>query len=59
MINPLAPYLSIASFAIEPILKLAFAIVVVGIGMVALGYDPVGLAVNWFETTIRSFIPGV
>lgn len=59
MINPFAPYLSIASFAIEPILKLGFAIVVIEIGMVALGYDPVGLAVGWFESVIRSFIPGV
>ena len=59
MVNPLAPYLSIVSFAVEPILKLGFAIVVIGIAMVALGYDPVGLAMNWIETTIRSFIPGV
>jgi hypothetical protein len=27
--------------------------------MVALGYDPIGLAVGWFEQTVRSFIPGV
>jgi|AntRauMinimDraft_2_1070382.scaffolds.fasta_scaffold00347_3 hypothetical protein len=59
MVNPFAPYLSIINFAIEPVLKLGFAIVVVGIGMVALGYDPIGLAVSWFEQTIRSFIPGV
>ncbi|MDB2285466.1 hypothetical protein PN419_00010 [Halorubrum ezzemoulense] len=59
MVNPLAPYLSIISFAVEPILKLGFAIVAIGIVMVALGYDPVGLAVNWIEMTIRSFIPGV
>lgn len=59
MINPLSPYLSIASFAIEPILKLGLAIVVVGIVMVALGYDPIGLVVSYVETTIRSAIPGV
>ncbi|WP_049911110.1 hypothetical protein [Halorubrum coriense] len=59
MINPFAPYLSILGFAIEPILKLGFAVVVIGIGMVALGYDPVGLAINWFESMVRSFVPGV
>ena len=59
MVNPLAPYLSIIGFAIEPILKLGFALVVIGIVMVALGYDPVGLAVAWFESLIRSAIPGV
>ena len=59
MVNPLAPYLSIVSFAVEPILKLGFAIVVIGVVMVALGYDPIGLAVSWVETTIRSFIPGI
>jgi hypothetical protein len=59
MVNPLAPYLSIVSFVIDPILKLGFAIVVIGVVMVTLGYDPVGLAVNWVEATIRSFIPGV
>jgi hypothetical protein len=59
MFNPLTPYLSIINFAVEPILKFGFALVVIGIAMVALGYDPVGLTVNWIETTIRSFIPGV
>ncbi|MYL69139.1 hypothetical protein [Halorubrum distributum] len=59
MVNPLTPYLSIINFALEPILKLGFAIVAVGIVMVGLGYDPIGLAVGWVETTIRSFIPGV
>ncbi|GAA0555899.1 hypothetical protein ABNG02_13325 [Halorubrum ejinorense] len=59
MVNPLAPYLSIISFAVEPILKLGFALVAIGIVMIALGYDPVGLTVNWIETTIRSFIPGI
>jgi len=59
MVNPLTPYLSIINFALEPILKIGFAIVVIGIAMVATGYDPVGLAVGWFEQLIRSFIPGV
>lgn len=59
MVNPFAPYLSIIGFAIEPILKLGFALVVIGIVMVGLGYDPIGLAVGWFESLIRSFIPGV
>lgn len=59
MINPFAPYLSIISSAIEPILKLGFVLVVIGVVMVALGYDPIGLTVNWIETTVRSFIPGV
>ena len=59
MINPFAPYLSIASFAIEPILRLGFAIVVVGIVMVALGYDPIGLVTSYVETTVRSLVPGV
>lgn len=59
MVNPLTPYLSIINFAIEPILKIGFAIVAVGIVMVVLGYNPVGLAVRWFEQLIRSFIPGV
>ena len=59
MVNPLAPYLSIINFAVEPILKLGFALVAIGIVMVALGYDPIGLAAGWIETTIRSFIPGV
>jgi len=27
--------------------------------MVALGYDPIGLAVGWVEQTVRSFIPGI
>jgi len=43
MVNPFAPYLSIINFALEPILKIGFAIVVAGIVMVALGYDPIGL----------------
>ena len=59
MVNPLAPYLSIINFALEPILKIGFAVVVIGVAMVALGYNPVGLAVGWIESTIRSFIPGV
>lgn len=59
MFNPLAPYLSIINFALEPVLKLGFAVVMIGIAMVAAGYDPVGLAVGWFEQLIRSFIPGV
>jgi hypothetical protein len=59
MFNPFAPYLSIISFAVEPILKLGFALVAIGIVMVALGYDPIGLTVNWIETTILSFIPGI
>ena len=59
MVNPFGPYLSIINFALEPILKIGFAIVVAGIVMVALGYDPIGLAVGWFEQTVRSFIPGV
>ena len=59
MFNPLAPYLSIINFAIEPILKAAFAVVMIGAVMVALGYDPIGLAVGWFEATIRSFMPGI
>jgi len=59
MVNPLTPYLSIFKFAVEPILKLAFAAVLIGIVMVALGYDPIGLAVGWAGDTIRSFIPGV
>lgn len=59
MINPLAPYLSIINFAVEPILKAAFAVFMIGIVMVALGYDPIGLAVGWIDTTIRSFIPGI
>jgi hypothetical protein len=59
MFNPLAPYLSIISFAIDPLLKLGFAAVLIGVVMVALGYDPIGLAVGWVETTIRSFIPGI
>ena len=59
MFNPLAPYLSIINFALEPILKAAFAVVMIGVVMVALGYDPIGLAVGWFEATIRSFIPGI
>jgi len=57
MFNPLAPYLSIINFAVEPALKAGFALVAIGIVMVALGYDPIGLAVGWIETTIRSFIP--
>jgi len=40
MVNPFAPYLSIINFALEPILKIGFAIVVARIVMVALGYDP-------------------
>jgi len=60
MVNPFAPYLSIINFALEPILKIGFAIVVAGIVvMVALGLDPIGLAVGWVEQTVRSFIPGV
>jgi len=59
MVNPLAPYLSIINFALEPILKIGFAIVAIGIVMIALGYDPIGLTVGWIETTIRSFIPGI
>ncbi|TKX46074.1 hypothetical protein [Halorubrum sp. ARQ200] len=59
MFNPLAPYLSIISFAVDPLLKLGFAAVLIGVVMVALGYDPVGLTVNWIETTIQSFIPGI
>jgi len=59
MVNPFAPYLSIINFALEPILKIGFAIVVARIVMVALGYDPIGLAVGWVEQTVgRSFIPG-
>jgi len=57
MVNPFAPYLSIINFALEPILKIGFAIVVAGIVMVALGYDPIGLP-GWVEQTVRSFIPG-
>jgi len=41
MVNPFAPYLSIINFALEPILKIGFAIVA-RIVMVALGYDPIG-----------------
>lgn len=59
MVNPLAPYLSIINFALDPILKIGFYIVVIGLVMVGLGYDPIGLAVGWVEATIRSFIPGV
>ena len=59
MFNPLAPYLSIINFALEPVLKLGFAVVMIGVAMVATGYDPIGLAVGWFEQLIRSFIPGV
>lgn len=59
MFNPLAPYLSIINFALEPILKVGFAIIALGIVMVVLGYDPIGLAVGLVEETIRSFIPGI
>jgi len=59
MFNPFAPYLSIINFALEPILKIGFAIVVAGIVMVALGLDPLGLAVGWVDQTVRSFIPGI
>ncbi|RLM63474.1 hypothetical protein DVK05_14430 [Halorubrum sp. Atlit-8R] len=59
MINPLAPYLSILSFVVEPILKVGTAAVFIGIVMVALGYDPIGLAWGFVENTIRSAIPGV
>ena len=59
MINPLAPYLSILSFVVEPLLKFGTAAVFIGIVMVALGYDPIGLAWGFVENTIRSAIPGV
>lgn len=59
MFNPLTPYFSIINFALEPILKAAFAIIAVGIVMVAFGYDPIGLAIGWVDATIRSFIPGI
>ena len=59
MFNPFAPYLSIISFAVDPLLKLGFAALLIGVAMVALGYDPIGLAVGWIETSIRSFIPGI
>ena len=59
MINPLAPYLSILSFVVEPLLKFGTAAVFIGIVMVALGYDPIGLAWGFVESTIRSAIPGV
>ena len=59
MFNPLSPYLSIISFAVDPLLKLGFAALLIGVAMVALGYDPIGLAVGWIETSIRSFIPGI
>ena len=59
MFNPLTPYLSVISFAVDPLLKLGFAALLIGVAMVALGYDPIGLAVGWIETSIRSFIPGI
>ena len=59
MFNPLSPYLSIISFAVDPLLKLGFAALLIGVAMVALGYDPIGLAVGWAEMSIRSFIPGI
>ncbi|AVP39979.1 hypothetical protein HOV17_gp15 [Halorubrum pleomorphic virus 9] len=59
MINPLAPYLSVLSFVVKPILKFGTAAVFIGIVMVALGYDPIGLAWGFVENTIRSAIPGV
>ncbi|RLM62403.1 hypothetical protein [Halorubrum sp. Atlit-26R] len=59
MVNPLAPYLSILSFVVEPLLKFGTALVFVGVAMVALGYDPIGLAWGFVESTIRSAIPGV
>ncbi|SFR30377.1 hypothetical protein [Halorubrum sodomense] len=59
MINPFAPYLSILSFVVEPLLKFGTAAVFIGIVMVALGYDPIGLAWGFVESTIRSAIPGV
>jgi len=59
MVNPLTPYLSIVSFAVDPVLKLVFAAVVIGIVMIALGYDPIGLAFGWIESLVRSAIPGI
>lgn len=59
MFNPLAPYLSIIDFALGPILRVGFYLVVIGIAMVAFGYDPIGLAIGWVEEIIRSFIPGI
>lgn len=54
--NPLTPYLKIADFALEPILKVGFAVIAIGVVMIALGYDPIGLAVGWIEQTIRSIV---
>lgn len=59
MVNPLTPYLSIVSFAVKPVLKLGFALVVIGIVMIALGYDPIGLAFGTIESLVRSAIPGI
>ena len=59
MVNPLTPYLSIVSFAVDPVLKLGFAAVVIGIVMIALGYVPIGLAFGWIESLVRSAIPGI
>jgi len=52
MVNPFAPYLSIINFALEPILKIGFAIVVARIVMVALGYDRSGSP--WVGSSRRS-----
>ena len=39
MVNPFAPYLSIINFALEPILKIGFAIGVAGIAYALFGQE--------------------
>jgi len=59
MVNPFAPYLSIINFALEPILKIGFAIVVAGSSWSRSATTRSGLRRVGVEQTVRSFIPGI
>lgn len=55
----MAPVPNPAGLVIDPIVKLAFALILGAVGLMFLGYDPIGLAGNFIEQTVRSFLPGI